>query len=97
MGYLLGNAIGFVWSGDMYAARVLMQRAIDSGNIHGTGSHYAEHAIAKVMACEPSALTRVLRALVGGPTDFHAVTPRSVGNAIVVLDAEIARMESEAA
>lgn len=98
LGFNVGTAVHLIWIGtDLKVARTFLQRAVDSGNIYGTGSYFAETAVARVMSCGPSLLTRILQALMGGPAYFHAITPRSVRNALEVLDAEIARVESEAA
>ena len=103
LGFNIGNAIKYLWRAglkegsptmqDMAKARWYLVRAIALGR----GVYdYPITIVDRVLSCEPSALTRVLGALVG-VGHHHAIAPRDMGRALVVLDEEIAKMEGKAA
>jgi hypothetical protein len=91
MGYLVGCAVALVWeehTGYLVVARTFLQRAHEHNEIVHWPTQI-EPLVDRVLACDPSILTRVLGALCG-ERFHHACRPSDIARAISHLDAEIA-------
>jgi hypothetical protein len=103
LGFNLGNAIKYLWRAglkenaptlqDFRKARWYLERATNQGIWYEWVR--ARGPIDRVLACDPSALTKVIAALVGSPSWHHNATTRSVRRAIEILDVEIAVIANE--
>lgn len=94
-GSLVGSALfllGGTSAAETAGARMLL--IAHSGPVHWSPG--LEPALDRVMV-EDSLLTRVLAALVGVPGHHRGTTAKDVARAVEIIDAEIARRESEAA
>jgi hypothetical protein len=91
-GPLVGNAIEAIANGQLERASGILKT--EGFPVHWSPS--LEPALDRVMA-EDSLLTRVLAALVGVCGHHRGTTAKDVARAVEIIDAEIARRESEAA